>query len=136
MVVACVALSAMRLMVKGERGIVLSAGWWYDVNSPSSDGTFPRAIYILNDSASFGSANPGGNAMCGIALSSYSAAGQAKLSGTSTSGKPVTVVTVNIPAYPDSSYVVLDSTWQGIMSLTVATNGLKGISLWAVYYYS
>jgi hypothetical protein len=96
------------------------AGWSYDINSPSPSGAFPRALYEFSDNATFATADTtNGVALCGIALSSYTAAGTATITGTSATGASVTAAMAGIPAYPAAVIVVLDSTWQAATSLTI-----------------
>lgn len=78
----------------------------------------------------------GGVRLCGLALSSYTVAGTALISGTTAGGATPTPVTAAIPTYPKVTVVLLDDSWQKVTGAAISTVGLRGISLWGLYYYS
>lgn len=51
-------------------------------------------------------------------------------------GQAPTPRTAIIPAYPQVLIVLVDDTWKAVTGITITTAGLRGISLWGLYYYA
>lgn len=77
----------------------------------------------------------GGVKVCGLALSSYSVAGTATVSGSTFNGGVPNPIPAFLPAYPTIAVVLMDNTWVGVNSITITTAGLRGVDLWGIYYY-
>ena len=81
-------------------------------------------------------AHAAGVRFCGLALSSYTVSGTATISGIMVNGQAPTPRTAIIPAYPQVLIVLVDDTWKAVTGITITTAGLRGISLWGLYYYA
>jgi hypothetical protein len=80
------------------------------------------------------SSRAGGVRLCGLALSSYSVLGNATITGSTVNGAVPTPATAMLPAYPGVLIVSVDATWQAVTNITITTAGLRGVSLWGLYY--
>lgn len=43
--------------------------------------------------------------------------------------------TAILPPYPQVLTLLMDDTWQAVTGITITTAGLRGVSLWGLYYY-
>ena len=80
------------------------------------------------------STHVGGVKLCGLALSSYSVVGNTTVTGITVNGAVPTPATAMLPAFPQVLIVSVDDTWQAVTGITLSTVGLRGVSLWGLYF--
>ncbi|BDA51020.1 probable IgA FC receptor [Coccomyxa sp. Obi] len=127
--------AAPNSLVPTPQGAFAFPNYQYDINTPSQGNAYPRAIYRNIDTINFGTVAVGGVKVCGLALSSYSVAGTATISGNTFSGGFPNPIPAFLPAYPTIAVILMDNSWVGVNSITITTAGLRGVDLWGIYYY-
>lgn len=116
--------------VQGSQGPFIFPGWSYDVAMLSG----PRAIYSLQDQAFFNVTGGTGVTLFAISIASYTAGGSLDISGTTAGGAPPNPFTITAPPFPNIVTVLLDQSWQGVSSVVLTTQGLRGPNLFELNY--